>query len=95
MIKWVREVLIKQYVKGLFDDLPFNWRKTIIGIVTLAISVALHFMGQDGSVGELLKTVFDVLAGLDARDTGALGALITAVGVIHKWLKADAGDKPS
>ena len=93
MINWLKAVFLKKYLKGLLDDLPFNWRKTTIGVLTLAIAAVLHFLGENSSVGDLLRVVFETLAALDARDAGSLGALITAFGILHKWLKAEAGEK--
>ena len=86
---WLKEMLLKKYIKGLLDKLPLDGKKTILGILMLVGSVALQYVGPQHQAAELLQTAIDFLNSLGADDYRNAGLVTILVGVLHKFLKAD------
>jgi len=75
-------ILGKGRLKKLLDKLPANGKKTVIGVVLMALAVAAEmfpqYSGLAGSIIEFIKDNFE------SSPLFSSGALITIVGVYHK-----------
>lgn len=92
---WLKTWFLKKILKGFLDKLPFNYKKTIIGVVILLLGIAMHVCGilypdvcgAGTSVGEILVVVLEWLKTLDAETVLAIGGVVAGIGVTHKALK--------
>lgn len=100
---WLKRALLKgvlrDKVSGVLNVLPFNGKKTAIGLALLAISVALSFYNQPGTVLDVLLALKALLEQLGGTPLLDVGAVIAILGGLHKLLKQwqeddSTGDKP-
>ena len=85
---------ISYYIKLGLDKVPFNNKKTVLGILIALVTSVITAIGQDGSIGAVLNIILISLqnAGdyeaMSAENYVILTSLVTSfIGLIHKIQK--------
>lgn len=96
-MNWLKEMLLKKYLKRALDKLPFNGSKTFLGIILLVLSSTLYAFPHLISA-EVAEQIIKILKQFGADDysqmtlgTAIAGAISFFVGIVHKGLKKADG----
>lgn len=77
---------ISHKIKDILDKLPFNGKKTIIGLVMFLVSVGAQTI-SDPDIVKILDALKDILQGYGAEDLFKVSIGTILVGAYHKRLK--------
>lgn len=91
----IKEYLIKTvvlgYLKKALDKIPFDGKKTVLGILVLILGALIKFMPEYAGAFSVLLTLVNSLGPDIITDAGTIGIVTGGVsaitGLIHKMTK--------